>query len=141
MKGPHEFDSRQMAHCVASLCSHRRSVTANSHPEENAESSGDAALQEELVKQLTRSMGKQRLIDAAKRSMEKAEKERLKSELQDVSCPSFLPSLLNVHTSWFKHQMSKHIRQARPSSHALHRYLLTDDAGQGQGGEEAEAGA
>lgn len=65
------------------ICS-RKTFKASSHPEENAESSGDSALQEELIKQLTRSMGKQRLIEAAKKSIEKAEKERLKSELQDV---------------------------------------------------------
>lgn len=81
---PHRGPAKAKLHCTCRPASIKRRCTANSHPEENAESSGDAALQEELVKQLTRSMGKQRLIEAAKRSMDKAEKDRLKSELQDA---------------------------------------------------------
>lgn len=73
-----------------------------SHPEENAESRGDAALQEELVRQIQRSMGKQRLIEAARRSVEQAEKDRLKSKLKDVSSS---PIAL-CHMMW-RHSLSK----------------------------------
>lgn len=55
-----------------------------SHPEENAESRGDSNLQEELVRQIQKSMGKQRLIEAARRSVEQAERERLQSKLRHV---------------------------------------------------------
>ena len=48
-----------------------------SHPEENAESSGDTDLQELLVQQINRRVGKQRLFDPAKKSKTRAERQRL----------------------------------------------------------------